>query len=483
MRTTSVRRGGLALVSLAAILAVQRADAAGGFTNGQAASVVLGQQDFVTNAAATATGSSLHFPNGVAVEASGNLWVVDGLNYRVLQFRAPITNGESASVVLGQPDLTSNAQNNGGRTAKSLGGPGGIAMDASGNLWVGDNGANGRVLKYAPPFTDFMAASLVLGAPDFTSVNSGVSQTSVPTPVGLAFDSAGNIWVADEQTNRVLRFNAPFTNGEPASVVLGQPNFTSSAAATPPTATSLNHPESVTVDSSGNVWVADSGNNRVLKYSPPFTNGQAASVVIGQSLFTSNSAPNPPTASSLRQPSGVTVDSSGSLWVVDDLNHRILEYDPPIANGQAASVVIGQPDFVSNAAPTPPTLSSLQVPFGPVAVTAQRLWVADHSNNRVLAYAPVSTPTPTPPPGDTTLNPISPPGFPYKVTAEIKCTESLGPVCLGVEIVKICIGGNCFDPRPSNPPPCIKCFLGASFAAGALLGGIGAALLMRRRRP
>lgn len=490
MKMTSVARRRLALVSLAAILAVQSAGAAGGFTNGQAASVVLGQPDFVTNVvAATATASSLHSPTAVAVDASGNVWVADQPNSRVLQFKAPFTNGQSAAVVLGQPDLTSNAQNNGGRTANSLGNPNSLAIDPSGNLWVADGGPNGRVLRYTPPFTNFMAASLVLGAPDFTSVPAGATQTTFGKPGGagpggLAFDSSGNLWVTDETNNRVLRFNAPFTNGGPASIVLGQPNFTSSSAATPPTASSLNSPESVAVDSSGSVWVADFGNNRVLKYSSPFTNGQAASVVIGQSVFTSGSTPTSPSASSLRQPAGVTVDSSGHLWVTDRGNSRILEYDAPFANAQAASVVLGQSDLVSNAMPAPPTASSLAGPWGAVAFSGQQLWVADHDNNRVLRYDPPSGDGGRGRVGEGTGYQLSPADFPYKVTAEIKCTESFGPLCLQSQIVKLCVGGNCFSPLPPpNPPSCLRCFLGASFVAGALLGGIGAMVLMRRRRP
>jgi streptogramin lyase len=282
-KTSASRRESLLICAAVAIAALQPVGAAGGFSNGQAASLVLGQPDFVTNAIAPVSATSLHSPSGVVADASGNVWVVDHLNYRVLQFKAPFTNGQAASVVLGQPDLTTNTQNNGGRTASSLGGPNAVAMDASGNLWVADGGANGRVLRYSPPFTNFMAASLVLGVPSFTSVSPGPSQSTVGRPggggpSGLAFDGSGNLWVADDDNNRVIRFNAPYTNGQAASVVLGQPDFTSNAAPAAPTASSLNAPWSVAVDAAGSVWVADSRNHRVLKYSPPFTNGQAASV-------------------------------------------------------------------------------------------------------------------------------------------------------------------------------------------------------------
>lgn len=400
LKSVDVAKGLSTILSVILVLSVAHSAFAGGqFTNGAPASVVIGQQNFVTGAinsgAGTAGASSLDFPSGLVFDGSGELWVVDHSNYRVLAYAPPFANGANATVVLGQPNLTSNQQNNGaslGRiTASSLGGPAGIAVDGSGNLWVTDAGANSRILRYSPPFTTFMAASLVLGEPDFLSNGSSVSQRSLNQPAGLAFDASGNLWVGDEQNNRVLRFDAPFANGAPATIVLGQPDFVSSATLNPPTGSSLSGPGSVAVDSDGNLWVADAGNHRVLRFSPPFSNGLAASLVIGQSSFTAHSGTNPPSSTSLRTPEGVAFDPGGRLWVVDTGNSRVLGYDPPFINGQAATVVIGQPDFVSNTAATPPTASSLSFPFGGVAIDmAHELWVADHTNSRVLAFAPLS---------------------------------------------------------------------------------------------
>ena len=484
MPRSSQRRRQLAILSLTAMIAVQIADAAGPFTNGQPASAVLGQPDFASSAATPVTGASLNFPVAVAPDASGNVWVADHFNARVLLYTAPFTNGKAASVVIGQPDLTSNAQNSDGRTARSLGTPNAVAVDAAGNLWVADGGANGRVLRYSPPFTNFMSASLVLGTPNFTSATPGTTNATFGSastgggPTGLAFDPSGNLWVLDEQNNRALRFDAPFTNGKAASVVLGQVDFVSRAAPTPPTASSLNLPSSVAVDSAGNVWIADTGNHRVLKYTAPVSNGQAASTVIGQTLFTATNV-TAPTASSLQAPMGVSVDPGGQLWIVDQ--NRLLGYNPPFANGQAAAIVLGQPDFTSNAAPAPPTASSLKGPLGSPAFIGPQLWVADRANNRVLVYAPPGLPPP--PPRPTGGDIVSPGDFPYKVTFEQRCVESFARLCLRTEIVRVCVGGNCFDPRPNPNPPCVRCYVGYAAAAGAAVGAVGALLLRRRRKP
>ena len=104
-------------------------------------------------------------------------------------------------------------------------------------------------------------------------------------PRNLAFDSLGDLWVVDAGYGRVLEFAYPLTSGEGASVVVGQSSFTTSVAAL--SQTGLASIWGVAFDSSGNLWVSDTSNNRVLEYSPPFSNGMPASLVLGAKDFTS----------------------------------------------------------------------------------------------------------------------------------------------------------------------------------------------------
>ncbi len=123
----------------------------------------------------------------------------------------------------------------------------------------------------------------------FATSNYGATDSSLNFPTEVAFDSSGNLWVADEGNNRVLEFAHPFKSGELASVVLGQSDFTSSASAT--AQNGLNDPYGVALDPAGNVWVADTGNNRVLEFlkGSGFTTGEDASLVLGQPDYTSSS--------------------------------------------------------------------------------------------------------------------------------------------------------------------------------------------------
>jgi hypothetical protein len=129
-------------------------------------------------------------------------------------------------------------------------------------------------------------------------------------PLGAAFDSSGNLWVADALNNRVLEFKTPFTSNMNASVVLGQVDFNHGLAnqgGTVRSSATLSNPHELTFDSSGGIFVTDSRNDRTLMFAPPFNNGMGASLAIGQNDFAS--AANATTAAGVNFPYGVIATS------------------------------------------------------------------------------------------------------------------------------------------------------------------------------
>jgi hypothetical protein len=140
-------------------------------------------------------------------------------------------------------------------------------------------------MVFEPPLTNGMSASVVIGQPDFTTNAVATSQSGFGSTIGIAADSGGNLFVADVFNNRVMEFRPPFSNGMNASVVIGQPDFSSATAAT--TQDGLASPRGVSLDQPGNLFVADNANSRVLEFKPPFSSGMNAGVVIGQPNFTS----------------------------------------------------------------------------------------------------------------------------------------------------------------------------------------------------
>jgi sugar lactone lactonase YvrE len=346
------------------------------FSNGQAASLVIGQPSFTTGPAVTSS-TGLYDPDGVTFDKSGNLWVADLSNNRVLEYTTPLSTHEAASIVIGQPDFTTA---NAATTSTSLYAPQSVAFDKSGDLWVADFQDN-RVLEYKAPFVTHETALLAIGQPDFGLGTPASTSTGLDGPHGITFDASGDLWVADFGYNRVLEYTPPFATHEAASLVIGQPNFTATGAAT--TSTGLRNPAGVVFDSSGNLWVSDYLNNRILEYTTPLSTGEAASLVIGQPDLTTGTATT--TSTGLYLPYGITFDASGNLWVADSSNNRIFEYTTPFSTHEAASLVIGQSSFTTISPATSST--GLSGPFGITFDTTGNLWVGDYQSNRVLEFS------------------------------------------------------------------------------------------------
>src|SRR6185312_3924852 len=170
--------------------------------------------------------------------------------------------------------------------------PLGIAMDSSNNIYVVDSG-NNRVEK-------FNSAGVYQS--QFGSSGSGNGQFSAPR--GITIDSSGNIYVVDTNNNRVEEFN---------SAGVYQSQFGSSGSGNG----QFNNPHGITIDSSGNIYVSDSNNNRVQKFN---------SAGVYQSQFGSSGSGNGQFSGPGSPQLGITLDSSGNIYVVDTGNNRVEKF-------------------------------------------------------------------------------------------------------------------------------------------------------------
>jgi sugar lactone lactonase YvrE len=345
--------------------------------------------------------STIGNPTAVAFDSKGDLWVVDNSNNRVLEYEPPFPAfAEAASLVIGQTSLTGSGDSS---PAGSLFGPTGLAFDPSGNLWVVDSG-NNRVLEFKSPFSNGELASIVIGQPTFGGYIGTTTAGGLNDPSYLAFDPSGNLWVTDQGNNRVLEFTTPFSTGEKALRVIGQENFTAFAPASTVSARSLFEPLGIAFDSKGDLWLVDSGDNRVLEYSyldfvPPYPfEDAAASTVIGQTSLNGSSTELNAYA--------IAFDSSGNLWISDGVS-GVAEALAPLSTGEVVTQVIGPKTFTSEEV-------SLQDPQGLTLDAGNNVWVADYDHGRVVVYGSGATVTTSSSSSSTTTSGGGVPVFPYQ---------------------------------------------------------------------
>jgi sugar lactone lactonase YvrE len=247
---------------------VTRWDDPDNLVNGDTADGVLGQPDFVTNSAATSQ-NKFSGPAGIFVEANGTLWVSNFNIHRLLRFQnaATLPNGSNADLVIGQPDFVTGTA---GLSATKMNNTNGVYVDWLGNLWVSEY-TNRRVLKFnnASTLVNGDTADVVLGQPDFITNTANTTQNGMGNVRWLTGDVNGNLYVVQESNNRISVFlqAATLANGANADYVIGQPDFTTGTGLNPPTQNSLRTPRGASVDNTGKkLWVTDWANNRVLRY-------------------------------------------------------------------------------------------------------------------------------------------------------------------------------------------------------------------------
>jgi sugar lactone lactonase YvrE len=396
-------------------------------TTDTVADVVIGQPDFLHQGANALTAQTLSSPQYLALDTSSSpihLYVTDGSNNRILGWTNALSfaNGAAADLVIGEPDFSSNVR---GTAANEFASPEGIAVDSKGNLYVADEG-NNRVLEFNAPFTSCSTfpciggnANLVFGQLGlFTSgscnLGAGGSEPSADTlcePEAVAVDSAGNVYIADTENDRVLEYNTPLqASSEPnsgdtvADLVFGQGaagnNFSAGGCNTT-SATSLCSPAAIAIGPSNTVYITDSNPSRVLGYTEttePPTNVTANSVFGESGAFNSGSSNCGAPLSGFCRPVGIALDSSGNLYVADNGNNRMIEFQAPFVSSPMPSIVWGQGGDLAasecNVGGSSPDAQTLCAPQAVAVTPANQVFIADTNNNRVLQYLP-----PFPPPG------------------------------------------------------------------------------------
>ena len=361
------------------------------FNDFQAAVAAIGQPDLVSGAPdAGGTTGPLGMNQPYGAPANGSLYIADPGNHRVLGFnRIPASSGVDADFVLGQADFTSNQP---GTSELKLTLP--VTTFVAGQrLLVSDSG-NSRILVWNSLPSAGTPADVVIGQQNFLSKGPGTSDRSLSEPANI-FVAGGRLFVSDFFNNRVMIWNTiPTANGQPADVVVGQEDFTSSTPTL--SARGFGNPRGVWA-SEDRLVIADDQYDRVLIWnSIPTTSGVPADIVVGAADFATIGS-NIPSATSIGRPFGVLVNND-KLYVSDADFHRVLIFPFPTANGAAATGILGQAAFTNSvgddldqdgsadATPSAQTFANGFGSPGDMRTIGRQLFVVDQANNRCLVF-------------------------------------------------------------------------------------------------
>ena len=265
----------------------------------------------------SATSSLLNYPTGVAVDGSGNVYIAD---------RAFIRKVDSSGIITTFAGGGSGLGDGGSATSAMLYGPRGVAVDGSGNVYIADR-LNNRVRKVDSSGTITTFAGN--GAYGFGGDGSSATSAMLRSPDAVAVDGSGNVYIADTGNHRIRKVDASgFISTFAGSGTTTVGGFSGDGGAA--TSARLDSPDAVAVDGSGNVYIADRINNRVRKVDSSGT----ISTIAGTGTRGFGGDGGAATSAQLNYPEGVAVDGSGNIYIADTGNNRVRRVyvpRPPVA--------------------------------------------------------------------------------------------------------------------------------------------------------
>ena len=254
-----------------------------------------------------ATSASLNTPTGLAVDASGNLFIADTFNSRIRKVDA----AGVVTTVAGNEEARF-SRDGVAATSTSLRAPFGVAVDASGNIFIADT-SNHRIRKVDT--SGIITTVAGNGRERFSGDGGSASRASLNFPTGVTVDMAGNLFITEQGSHRIRKVNAAGI----ITTVAGNGRERFSGDGGRATRASLSLPTGMAVDTAGNLFIADTSNHRIRKVS---TAG-VITTVVGNGIGGFSGDGGDAVGASLFQPFGVAVDAAGNLYVADSFNNRI----------------------------------------------------------------------------------------------------------------------------------------------------------------
>jgi len=306
-----------------------------------------GEPGFVNEIGVTA---QFNNPHGVAIDSSRNVYVADSNNHRIRK----ITPSGEVSTLAGS-GAAGFADGTG--TAAKFRFPRGIAIDSSGTIYVADQ-INHRIRKItAEGVVTTLAGSGTAGFFDGASTDAQFS-----SPLGVAVDAAGNVYVADTSNHRIRKITPGGVVTTLAGSTQNHNNGTGAGA-------SFNAPKDIAVDVDGNVYVADTNNNAIRK----ITADGVVTTLAGGSV---GNGDGNGTNATFNRPGGVIVGTTGIIYVADTDNHRVRKIT---ADGVVTTLAGSGRGYADGIA----TDAIFYSPGGVAVDNLGKVYVADTTNHRI----------------------------------------------------------------------------------------------------
>lgn len=362
-----------------------------------------------------ATAAGTGGPAGVAFDAAGDLYVADATGHRVRR----VTTATGIISTVAGTGVSGSTGDGGPATAATLATPVDVTFDAAGNLLVADYGAH--VIRRVAPGGTITTVAGTAGVAGYAGDDGPASGALLRQPAGLDVDAAGNVYVADMGNNAVRRIDP---NGVITTIAGGKPGSLGDGG--PARSARLRTPADVAVAPDGSYVIADYGNHKIRKVDAAGT----ISTVAGTGTAGYSGDGGPATSATLNGPTGIEIDSAGSLFIAEYANHTIRGITP---SGTIRTVAGkgGVPGFAGDGGSA--TLARLNQPARVILDRRGDFFIPDLANNRVrrivglgVPDAPVLDPftSPTSPSNANTflVRGTAPPGTTVRLFTDATCT-------------------------------------------------------------
>jgi sugar lactone lactonase YvrE len=314
-----------------------------------------------------AISAELHGDNAVAVDGAGNMYIADYYNNRIRKVTA--STGVISTVA---GNGTAGFSGDGGAaTSAEINGPGDVAVDSAGNIYISDLN-NNRVRKVTAS-TGVISTVAGNGTKGFTG-DGGAATSAEIGPNGVGVDTAGNLYMADEFSNRIRKVTA--STGIISTVAgNGTAGFTGDGGAA--TSAELNVPDGVLVDSAGNIYISDHNNERIRKVTA--STGKI-STIAGNGTAGYSGDGGAATSAELNGPGGLALDGAGNLYIGDFGNNRVRKVT--VSTG-VISTAAGNGVAGYSGDGGPPASAEMNGPSGIALDKTGNLYIADFGNERI----------------------------------------------------------------------------------------------------